>query len=259
MKTLLKWAVMIAAMFNLSSYAASWNDFYGIGGGAYGSKMFSGSGVPLAVIPSVRSNTLYYVTSDSGPGAPTVESATFKVDQLAATVDFWRATNVLTVTSNGSAGDTLIWLVASNATGGDYTTLATNDVLAYKGAGDVYQLVVLSGNATSSQGVVTSNSLMETQIKLFTGLSNAPAVGDKIYKLAKQATFTPLAFTLLTNEISFLAYGTNTITPCNQWLPLALSPRGRAISFRGAAGWPIAVTLSYSNAAGLYVEGNYQR
>src|SRR6266576_2206958 len=114
----------LAMLVGVGVHAASWNDAFGIGGGGYGSPGFSGSGQTLAVIPSVRSNTVYYITSATSPGAPFVERVSFKTDQLSATVDFWNPTNTLTIASNGSAGDTTLWLVASNVTGGNYTTLA---------------------------------------------------------------------------------------------------------------------------------------
>lgn len=239
-------AVLLMATFSLS--AASWNDAFGIGGGAYGSPVFSGSGQTLSVVTSVRSNTVYYITSASAPGAPVFESIWIKPDLTGCVLDFWQPTNTLTVASNGTAGDTTVWLNASNTVGGAYTTLATNDLLVYRGANDVYQLVVLSGNATSSQGVVTSNALKQVQIKFFNGLTNAPAVGDTIYKLARIQQFTPLSFHDMTNSV---------LSPWGNFWPL--ESESALLRFSGVPGLPAVITLNGSNAPGLYVNGRYVR
>jgi hypothetical protein len=249
-------AALAACALTLSASAASWNDAFGIAGGAYGSPGFSGAGQTYAVQGSVRSNTVYYVTSANGGGAPVYESITFKTDTLATTLDFWLPTNVLTIASNGSAGDTTIWLAASNTVGGDYTTLATNDLLIVQ-SGDVHQLAILSGNATSSQGVVTSNALKQTQIKIFGGLTNAPVAGGKVYKLARIQQWSPMAFAALTNQFAFQS--TNAITPVGQFLPLAFSMYSDPIQFWGWAGYPSAVTMTFSNAGSIYVKGAYRR
>jgi hypothetical protein len=247
-------ALLVAA----STHAASWNDAFGIGGS--GSAVFSGSGQTLSVLQSVRSNSLYYITSHNAPGAPVYDSILFKSDLIAGTIDFWVPTNALTVASNGAAGDTTVWLVSSNLSGGNYTTLATNDVLVYTSlTGPTYQMVVLSGNATSSQGVVTSNSLSQVQIKLFNALTNAPAAGDVIYKMARVQQFTPMGFAGLTNLFSFWAYGTNTVGAINQWLPLAPTLQSPPITFTGPVGAPSLVTSTFSNSAGLFVQGHYQK
>jgi hypothetical protein len=246
MKKLLSIAAALLAV--ASVHAASWNDAFGIGGSAYGSPVFAGSGQTLAVVQSVRSNTLYYVTSDSAPGAPTFNTIWIKPDLTGCLLDFWIPTNTLTVASNGAAGDTTIWLVASNATGGNYTTLATNDLLVYKGAGDVYQVVILSGTSTTSQGVVGSNSLGQVQIKLFNGLTNAPAVGDTIYKLARIQQFLPLTLHNMTN---------NLVSPWGTFW--SLETDATPLRFSGKQGLPAVISLNFSNSSGLYVNGQYDR
>lgn len=244
MKKLLSIACAVLAC--VSVHAASWNDNFGLGNS--GNSAFSIGGAPLSVITSVRSNSVYVVTSDSANGAPSFDSVWIKPDLTGCSLDFWTATNSLTVASNGAAGDTTVWLVASNLTGGAYTTLATNDLLVYKGAGDTYQVVVLSGNATSSQGVVTSNSLGQVQIKLFNALSNAPAAGDKIYKMAARFSVNPFTLQNVTNDVA---------VPWGQWWQL--STRAAPLRLVGEIGEPSVISLTVSNSGGLFTSGSYIR
>lgn len=253
MKKILSFAV--AMLVTAGLHAASWNDAFGIGGS--GNPVFAGSGQTLAVVTSVRSNSLYFVTSHNAPGAPVFENIAFRADTLSAAVELWVPTNTLTVASNGAAGDTTVWLVSSNTSGGTYTTLATNDVLVYASlAGPTYQTVILSGNATSAQGVVTSNALGQVQIKLFNALTNAPAANDVIYKMARVQTFSPLTFAGMTNSAP---YSNMTGLGAGQWVPLQLSPTAPPITFSGNVGAPALVTMTFSNAAGLHVTGSYRR
>ena len=228
-------------------HAASWNDSFGAGNS--GNSVFSMAGITHQVVVNVRSNTWYTVNSDSASGAPLINNI-WVWPETGGRLSFWTATNTLTVASNGSAGDTAIWLVASNATGGDYTTLATNDVLVYKGANDVYQMVWLSGNATSSQGVTLTNALLQTKIKLWSALSNAPVAGDKIYKMAERFGVNPLTLGNVTNDI---------VVPWGGFWQIAT--RAAAFSYCGEIGEPTLVTLTHSNSAtsGLFISGEYRR
>ncbi len=232
-------------------HAASWNDATGIGNS--GNSIFSMQGAQFTVIPSVRSNTHYVVTSDSAAGAASFDSILIRPDDTAGKLEGWTATNTFLVASNGSAGDSNVWLVASNTTGGTYTALATNDVLVYRGANDVYQMVVLCGSATGSQGVITSNALGQVQIKLWNNLTNAPVAGDKIYKMVPRLSLIPFTLQNVTNDVA---------APWSQYWFLAT--RASPFTFVGEIGEPAMLSMSLSNGLyagtnGIFVSGRYVR
>lgn len=250
--TLLSIALPIASPPEAKA-ATTWNAAYGMGNSADGA-YFTGNGVPLAVVASVQSNSLYYITSAFASGAPNIDQVLLKADTIAATLNFYQATQTFNIASNIAAGDTSLWLAGTNS------GLATNDLLALQDQNDSYQLLILGGGATTASGLISTNAAGYNQIKFWNAISNAAtatasggAPASKLYKLTRVATFTPLAITTLTNGT-----GISTFLSQGQWLPLAPTPAGPFIGFRGPRGFPTATVLTYSNAAGLMVNGEYK-
>jgi len=221
-------------------HAASWNDAPGLGNS--GNSVFSMSGVQQAVITSVRSNSVYIITSDSAAGSPSFDSVWVKPDLSGGALAFWSATNSWVCASNQPAGTNIIWLTTTN------NAMASNDVLVLKTAGDVYQMLVVSGNATDATGLVYTNALGQVGIKVFTTPTNTITALDKVYKMAVRLSVDPLALQNVTNDVA---------APWGQWWQVAT--RAAALQYVGEIGEPAMVSLTYSNAGGLFVSGRYLR
>lgn len=222
---------------------ADWNNAYGMGNPA-DDWAFSGTGVPLSVVPGVQSNAVYYVTSASSSGIASVRNVWFKNDTLSS-LNWYVSTNSWQCASNQPAGTNLLWLSTTNS------GLATNDILVLQSrASDSYQLLVLSGNATSSSGLVATNALGQNLIKVFNTPSNTITAGDTIHKMALVASFTPLSMGVVTNQINAVP-GDHV----NQWLKFG--GKETVIPFRARFGLPALMVLNTSNSAGLYLEGEY--
>ncbi len=224
--------------------AADWGSSFGIPNPADDS-LIGGSGVNLAVIPSVQSNSLWYVTSAHSAGAPRIDNIWFRNDFLSGTLNYYIATNFWTCSSNQPAGTNILWLSTTNS------GLATNDLLVLQNTiQDSYQLIVLGGGATDGASLVYTNALGENGVKLWNTPTNIVSVGDKLWKLARVQTFTPLGMGLVTNQISAV-----TGDHFQQWLKLG--GKELPLQFRGRTGIPSAVVMTYSNTAGLFVTGDY--
>lgn len=230
--------------------ANTWAAAYGIGNQA-DSAYFTGSGAPLAVVTSVHSNAVYYVTSAYASGNPAVNQVLFKTDTLAGTLTYYQATNTWTIASNAVANTNILWLASTNS------GMSTNDILVLRDTdNDSYQMLIVSGNATSSSGLVYTNASGYTAIKTFQTVSNAPA-GSKLYKMTAVATFAPLGFAALTNSANL-----SNVSVVGQWLPLSFGlTANRGITFQGPRGLPTLITLTASNATGggLVLEGEYKQ
>ena len=238
----------IALLACLPASSATWNDAYGQGANADDS-LISAAGIPLAVIQSVQSNSVYHITSAKASGNPRIDSVWIKPDLTGCTVRWYTATNFWTIGSNETAGATTVWLNSTNS------GMATNDlVVVHHTSSDSYQLAVISGNATSASGLVSTNAAGYNQIKLFntvsnaiTGANNALGVpGDRIWKLALIRSITPFTLQNVTNDVA---------APWGNWW--ALSVKGNPLSFGGPVGKPSALVLTYSNAAEIAISGDY--
>lgn len=231
-------AVMLAmtaaalALAPMESSAATWNDFYGIGN-PQDQFSFSGSGAPLGVIGSVQSNTLYYITSAYASGQPQIKQIWTRADNLAATLNFYVATNSYELTNNGAAGTNVLSLSSTNGLGSGDLVVVRNMSSTYP---DAYQLLVVSNN--SAFALVTYN-----------GITNGYSAGDRVYKLALRQSFTPAAMNTVTNTMGLLG------VPVGQWIRFGSGDV--PFQFNGTMGYPTVVTLTYSNAAGLHVTGDY--
>jgi hypothetical protein len=227
-------------LFVASSPAATWNDQYGLGNNA-DDWLLSGSGVPFTVVQSVQSNSLYYITSAKASGAPRISSVWVKPDLTPGTLNWYTPTNTWTLASNATAGATTLWLTSTNS------QMATNDLLVFQNvASDAYQLLIVSGNATDARGTVSTNALGQVQVKVFNAISNAVVAGDKLYKMALQQSITPLSSQNITNDTA-VAWG-------NWW---QLATRAAPIQYGGRIGVPSALVMTFSNAAGMTVQGDY--
>ncbi len=225
--------------------AATYYDGYNIG--YQGDDAFSGAGAPLGVTGSVNSNSVYYITSPRGSGAPRITSVLAKTELTAGTLKFYISTNVLTCASNQPANTNIIWLTSTNS------TLATNDLLVlHNAASDGLSLLVLSGNAADAGGLVYTNAAGYNGVKVFTGSTNAIVAGDKLYKMTSLVSITPLAEYRMTNGI---------ISPWGGWLQLndLNGGTGAPLGLVGRAGWPTATVLTYSNAGSMFISGDYYR
>jgi hypothetical protein len=237
-------AVIIAP---LVASAASWSDRFGMGapGNAADDNTIGGSGAPLAVLPSVQSNSLYYVTSAKPIGAPRISKVWLNQDFIGGTVKFYVATNQWICASNQPAGTNIIWLTTTN------NTLATNDFLVIRNVTtDGYQLMVCGGGSTDATSAVYSNSVGHVAIKVWNPPTNAIAPGDILYKLTVQQTYTPLAMGSVTNQLAAIP-----AVHFGDWV--TLGQKENPISFAGRAGWPSAIVMTYSNTAALQVYGDY--
>lgn len=247
-KSLLQFVTAIAAVALVTfANAAGWNDSYGMGDRG-GEGYFSASGAPLAVVGSVRSNSVYVAIG--GPntfGSPLFQSIWVNTDLATGTLDFWGATNVWTCASNQPAGTNIIW-ITTNSASGPASILATNDVLVLQNASGASQVLLISGNATDLSGVVYSNST-GVGIKVFQTPTNTITAGDKIYKMARRATFTPLAIPAWTNGIAGAGVGA--------YIPAGSS--ADTLKFYGDVGEPSVVSLSYAASGSLYVSGVLKR
>lgn len=233
MKTIRNLILSSAICIGLPAQAASWNSGYGMGN--YSDDwLFGGAGVPLAVVASVQSNSLYYITSAAASGAPQIQGVWFKSDTLSSTLDYYIATNTYTVFSNSLVtGTNLISLDSTNGLGnGDILVLRTL-------ADDNYQFLINS-NSSSSNLIVMQ----------FT--TNALAVGDKVYKMTKVQTFDPLKMASVTNQFGAIAGVSGGV---GQWwsFPSLNNP----MIFQSKIGLPSMLVLTYSNAASLQVFGQY--
>lgn len=236
--------ILVAALFaialaviTLPASAATWNDGPGIGDNGDG--YFSASGVPMSVIQSVRSNTTYVIVGgERSVGAPLVQSITVKPDFVTGALEFWVPTNYWTTASNQPAGTNIIWLASTNS------GLATNDLLILEDVDGTAQLLVLSGNATDSGGLVYTNGAGYNAVKVFTTPTNTITAGSKLWKLARRKTLTPLALHAITNDL---------VAPWNNYWGLA--GRNWTVTFAGEVGKPAAITMTYSNAADIQVDG----
>jgi hypothetical protein len=230
-------AITVAALMSLSLQAA-WNNAVQTGLG--GNPVFTGSGVPLTVLASIRSNTLYTITSANAPGAPLVQEVWIKPDDVTCTLDFWVPTNTWTIASNGALATNIIWLTSTNK------GMASNSVCVYQ-SGDTYQMTIALGSGALG-ALVYTNDAGQNGIAIFNTLTNYPLAGDKLYMMAKVATFTPLTMQNATNDVA---------APWGNWWQVAT--RAGPLRFSGVIGYPLLTTLSYSNAAGLMINGVYQR
>lgn len=240
MKTLISLLVFAVSLFTAN--AASWNDAYGLGDGE-GSGYFSASGAPLAVVGSVQSNTVY--VSLGGPsalGAPLVDSVWIKPDLTGCTLSLYVATNYWLCASNQPAGTNIVWLTSTN------TGLSTNDLLVLQNSSGVSQLVILGGGSTDAGGLVYTNSSGYVGVKLWNTPTNSISANDKLYKLALRQQFTPLTFQNLTNDI---------VAPWGNWW--AMATRSAPLKFYGSLGVPSVLALTYSNSAGILVNGSFAR
>lgn len=232
-------ALCAVALVNAAT-AATWNDAYGMGNNA-NDWLISGSGVDTAVVQSVHSNALYYITSAKSDGAPRISSVLIKPDSTPGTLKWYQATNVWTIGSNETAGATAAWLVGTNA------GMATNDILVLQHVqSDSYQFNIVSGNATSATGLISTNAAGYNRIKLFNTVSNAITAGDKLWKMTATQTLTPLSLQNVTNDVA---------APWGNWW--ALATRNGPITYGGAIGKPGLLVLTFSNSAGLFVQGDY--
>jgi hypothetical protein len=234
-------ALIALALIVSAANAATWNKATGNGDDGYG--YFSAAGIPLTVIGSVRSNTVYTVVgSRAALGAPLVDSIWVKTDLAAAALEFWVPTNTWTCASNQPAGTNQIWLTTTNA------GLATNDLLVLEHQDGTAQLLVLGGGTTDAAGLVGSNSLAQTLVKFWTTPTNAITAGDKLHKLALRSSFEPLKMHAITNTVG---------TPFGNWL--AMAHQNVPLKLYGNIGLPVVVSLSYSNAASLKTDGVLKR
>lgn len=220
----------------LSAGAAVWSDGYGMGS-LNDEYLIGGSGVNLAVVPSVVSNRSYFITSAANSGAPRITDVLLRSDLTGATLDFYIATNQWQIASNGALGTNIIWLTSTNS------ALNTNDVLIYRSVqSDGYQCVLISGNATDAGGLVYTNALGQNAIKLWNNVTNYPAAGDIIYKMRLLASI-PVQSGFVTNAL-----------PASPWvdtLRLTTALHGKVAS-------PALLSLTYSNAGTLVrVAGDY--
>jgi hypothetical protein len=239
-KSLIALVLLIITAFALPSQAATWNTAPGHGDDGYG--YFSASGVPLAVVASVKSNSTYVVVGGRAAlGAPLVQSVWVKPDFVSGTLDFYTSTNTWTCASNQPAGTNIIWLVGTNS------GLATNDVLVLEHGDGTTQLLLLSGNATDAGGLVYSNSYA-VGVKVWNTPTNTITAGDKLHKMALRQSFEPLKLQNVTNDVA---------VPWGNWWQVAT--RAAPLQFYGNVGSPTAVVLTYSNAASIYVQGAFKR
>lgn len=237
------------ALLPLASPAQTWNRAYGMGN-ASDAWSFSGSGVPYGVVANVLSNNVYYITSAKASGDPLIDRVLLKSDLAAGTLDFYAAnTNTYTVASNGvmigSASTNVIWLQGTNA------GLATNDLLVYQSIGsDDYQLTVLGGGSTTASGLVATNSLGQCAVKIWNGLTNAPATGDIIYRMTRILRVNPLAENTITNKV---------LTPSSSWLNLNDLTGGSAqpLNLKAQQGTPTLLINTYGTSGSLFVSGEY--
>src|SRR5262245_11650712 len=235
-------AIVLLSLLALagSLRAATWNDSYGMGKNA-NDWLISGAGVPLAVISSVQSNSLYYITSAKSDGAPRISQIWIKPDLTAGTLGFYIATNLLTLASNQPAGTNILWIAGTNA------VLATNDLLVLQNvASDSYQLLVLGGGSTTATGLAYTNAAGYTGVKLWTTPTNTIVAGDRLWKLALVQSITPLAIQNFTNDL---------VAPWGNFWPL--NTRATTLAFGGRLGIPSAIVMTYSNSAGLLLNGDY--
>lgn len=226
--------------------AGDWSYGFGIGSPS-DDYLIDGSGVLLSVVASVHSNALYYITSADNSGAAQLENVWIRNDFVSGTLNWYVATNTYTCASNQPAGTNIIWLTSTNS------GLATNDLLILEGEGaDSYQLLLLSGNATDAGGLVYTNAAGYNAVKVWNTPTNTIVSGDKLHKLARVSTFTPLGMGVITNQINAVPgdhFG--------QWL--RFGSKENPIRFKAKIGQPAAVVMTFSNAAGLKVEGEYFR
>lgn len=206
--------------------AATWNDSYGMGN-VSDDWLITGSGVPFTAIGSVQSNSLYYVTSAKASGAPRLGWLWVQSDLLASTLGYYVATATYSVASNGIAGTNVINITSTNG-------LGNGDILVYRHvATDTYQMLVNSNN--SALALVTYNAL-----------SNAPAANDVLYKMTRVANFNPLQMHAVTNQV---------IRPLAELIPFGVS--SKPVELTGELGLPSLTVLTYSNAGGLFITGDY--
>lgn len=235
-------ALMIFAL-TFSAPAASWNDAVGMG--SSGDQIFSGFGTPLSVVSSVISNSTYYVASAKGDGTPRVTQLLTKNDLTGYNLDFYSGTNVWLCASNQPAGTNIIWLTTTNS------MMATNDILVLRTASsDSYQVLVAGGGSTDATGLVYTNSAGYVGIKVWNTPTNTVTAGDQLYKMARLVRFNPLSDHTVTNVV---------LSPWGNWLNLNNLGADTPLTVSGRAGWPFAVIANYSNAASIYVSGEYYR
>ncbi len=231
---------LLLALVAAPARAADWNSGYGMGG--TDEYQFSGSGVPFSVVTSVHSNAVYYITSANNSGGARIDRVLTKSDLTGFNLDFYVATNSWTCASNQPAGTNIIWLTSTN------NAMATNDVLVFRGSGESYQLLIVSGNATDARGTVYTNASGYVGIKVFNTPTNVVTAGDTIYKMARLTRFNPLSDYTVTNVVP---------SPWANWLNLNLLTGGDGINLRGKVGSPTALVMTYSNAGSLYLSGDY--
>jgi hypothetical protein len=225
--------------------AATWNSYYGQGN-LGDDPLFSQAGVPLSVITSVQSNSLYAITSAAVSGAARLRSILVKTDQTNATFKFYVATNTYTIASNAALATNILWITSTNQ------GIATNDLFVYRDvANDSYQLLIVSGNATDAGGLVYTNASGYNAIKFFTTPTNAPAAGDLLYQMRPQLTLTPCA------ETRVVANLTTAPAPMYQWLQLNDISPSWPLDLSAKVGLPSLSVLTISNAGGLFISGEY--
>ncbi len=236
-------AALAVFSMGFAASAANWNDSFGVGDGA-GNGYFSASGVNLAVIASVRSNSLYVVLGGrSALGSPRINAGVFiKPDLTGCLLDWWTSTNTWTCASNQPAGTNIIWLTTTNL------GLATNDVLVLEQQDGTEQVLILSGNATDLAGLVYTNAAGYNGVKVFTTPTNTIAAGDTIHKMALKQQLLPFGLQNVTNDVA---------APWGQWW--GVSTRAFPLVYYGTVGKPSVLMLNYSNAAGLFVGGDFKR
>ncbi len=234
---------LLASAFGVS--AATYQDGYGQGN--QGDNAFFGAGLTLGVTGSVNSNSLYYCTSPKGDGAPRITSVLMKAE-TPSTLKFYISTNYWVCASNQPANTNIIWLTSTNS------GLSTNDLLVLQNyASDAQSLLVLSGVSTDGAGLVYTNAAGYNGVKVFTGSTNTIVSGDRLFKMTPIFSVTPLASSRITNNI---------VLPWTELLQLNDingGVNGSPLALIGRAGWPTATVLTYSNAASLYVSGDYYR
>jgi len=237
--------VATLAIGTVTARAATWNNVFGIGNPGGQDLTIGGAGALLSVVPSVRSNTIYHVTSASGQGAPFIDRVWLQNDFVSGNVDFLVGTNSWVCASNQPAGTNIIWLTATN------NAMATNDVLVLQTVGsDSYQILLVSGNATDAFGTVYSNALGQVGFKVWNTPTNTISRGDIIWKMALQQRFTPLSMGSVTNQILPIP-----AVHFGDWV--VLGPKENPIKFTGRSGVPSAIMMSYSNAADMQIVGQF--
>lgn len=227
----LKLAAVAAAGLVLAppADAATWNASYGIGNPQDQFRV-SATGAPLGVIASVHSNAVYTITSAYASGQPLFNQIWTRSDLLAATLNFYVATNSYELTNSGAAGTNVLSLSTTNG-------LGSGDILVLQNvATDTYQMLVNSNN--SAFALVTYN-----------GITNGYRSGDRVYKMALRQSFTPASMNTVTNTQGILG------VPVAQWMRFGSGDT--PFQFAGTMGYPSLMTLTYSNAGGLHALVDY--